>query len=572
MKKGLLFLLFLPLIVSCNPSNNSISSSESKKSISEILESYYSSSITLHSDVLFYYYYNSDPDNKITLQNYDVYAKYTENRFEFVSYIKGADYIYSSFYLQKEETGVVTYKSLNLNNEVVSQIAFNSDNSPLSWEDSIYRNDLMTYISADDLTLYDGNTYKLTKENASEWLEDVAASATDTSNLSADLIEGGYFTFEDDSMTLTIQEIESDEVYENCMYGRTITIKFENVGSTVIDDFKPLKEKEENEPLTKAIDKMKEATNYSYSLKGVVNNKEYDFEETQVFNNDIYTKSLNVENNSYIYEGYHTYSGLLYSFSTDDPNSMIGVRTDLTISDVKPSFNFSSALFNYVETDENGIKRYDIYEYPTVIDYITTNSSLSGSYSNANGDPISFYVNSNNSIDRIEIPANIVEISSSGEMTATYGYYKLTYSNIGTTTDTSVFSKFIIDDDVPEITSWDSAALNFTSTTKKEYTNPSDVFLALLGSKTAIPYFLPKSIKDYSEVTYESLSVFIYANTDATDEEITTIGTILTNDGFTYDEINAIYTKSFLENNYSVDISIMNESGFSAEIYFYKLI
>lgn len=582
MKKNIFLFPFLLTLVSCATqtstsllsSTNSIDSTPSTSSIKEeinvekILEKHYASNITYHSDVKFYYYAPTDYENVHILQHYDVYAKYTPNRFTFKSYIYGSSYVYSSFYLEKEESGFVTSKTLNINNEVVSTTAMTSSSTPLIWDESIYKNDLLTYISMDDLTLQDDGTYLLTSDTAFEWLETVAASCTDTSNLSASLIESGVFSFFDDgSMTLTIQEKESDEVYAGYMYGRTITISFEDVGSTEISDFTNYPSKEENNSLSLALNKMKEANNYSYTLTSYVNNeKKQDLEIGYVGNTDIFRKEFNIETNGYIYEGYHTYKDNLYSFYSSSDTELIGTKVSEPISSFLPDFEFSSDLFT-LKTETNGVKTYEIMDFPTIVDHITPNKELSGSYYNGNSDPIQIKIDSSNNVESIIIPANIVQIKSNVQ-TVLYGYYEIKYVDINTTTFDNLFSNFISEEEAKEITSWDSLCLSLTSTIGN---NPKEIMNHFLGENETIPFFLPSSIKTYSEVSYDSevQGIFIIANQEATSEELSNISSILVANSFVYDDSNAIFTKTFT-NGMNVDISIMNESGFSVEIYFYS--
>lgn len=585
MKKNILIFPLLLTLVSCNTSeSSSINNSSSSTSLSSstssseelniqgILEKHYADKITYHSDVKFYYYDPSNYENINVIQHYDVYAKYTPDRFSFKSYIYGSNYTYSSFYLEKQETGLVSSKSLNINNEVVSTIAMNSSSTPLIWDESIYKNDLLTYISLDDLTLQADGTYLLTSETNKEWLETVASSCTDTSNLSANLIESGVFSFfNDGSMTLTIQEKESDEVYEGYMYGRTITISFEDIGTTTIPDFTNYPSKEENESLSNALSKMRKANNYTYALTSYVNEtKKQDLELGYVNKENIYRKELNLETNEYVYEGYHTYKDEnLYSFYSTDPTKLIGTKENEPISTYLPDFMFSADLFT-LKGEEDGIKTYEIMDFPTIVDHLSPNQELSSSYYNGNNDPIQINVDSNDAIESIIIPANIIEINNDTQ-TVSYGYYKLEYSKINLTSFSNMYSGFVSEDEVESITTWDDLGLYFASTTSEGYKNPKDVFTALLGESNSIAFFLPSSIKSYSEVSYDSeeKALFIMSNQGASSEELSSISSLLVIDGFVYDDTNAVYTKNF-DNGMNVDISIMNESGFSAEIYFYE--
>jgi len=560
MKKRYILLAGVCLLAGCNNVNTESLNSQSID-IQTILNNHYVDNITYHSDVIFYYYPIGKKEELQEIQHFDTYAKITDDKFSFSAYYKGDNSLYSSFYLQNENNKVV-YKSLNVKNEVESTPAMNSKGLPLSWDDSIYRN-LLTYIKASDLVLQEDGTYLLDSLSTNNWLADIAACATYTSNLYAKSIESGIFKFSDDgSMSLVIQEKESDEVYENYMYGRTITINFEDVGTTSIPDFTNLPAKEENNSLNNALKKLQDASNFTYLITGQGENiSEYQIEKTICTNNGIYVISGSDDKEYY---GYHTYNDLVYYYSTKDLNNMIGSKVDISISSLLPSFDISSDLFTLESQDEN-YKTYTISTMSEVINYISINQSFSDSYYNGNNDPIKFIVDKNDNISKIIIPGNLQIISDEG-ITYAYGEYVVTYLDIGTSSTDSLYDNFKAEDEVDVITSWEDFRLNLISASDSKYVTPNDVFLDVLGSKDAIKFFLPKSVKSYEEVSYEESCLGFYSNSSITENDMLSIKDILIEDGFTYDSHNDEYAKEI--NGYMVYITMITDSGFTCEIHF----
>lgn len=549
--------------------NTSLTSLDTTKNkIEEILSQYYDcNSITFKSDVLFYY---KDKNNLIyPIQEFETIAKYTENRFTFDSYFKGTSTIYSTFYLEKNELGFVMYKSLNVKNEIQSKLAYNTSGNPLRWSDSIYKNDYLKYIDYNDLTKINETKYLLTSSDSLTWLSDVASSATNTSTLTKDNIESGTFEFdfENKSMSLIIQEKESDDVYENYLYGRTITINFINVGNTIINDFSVHSHSDDNNSLINSIDKLKNNNEFCYTLNYINSNNVKSKQQYVYLNeNNIFSISYDDELNE-TYSGYHKYNEKVYSFNSTTLSELIGYESEYTISSLLPTFDVSGDLFTYIKEEDN-LKVYQISDISEILDYFTIDSSLSSSYYSGNNEYIEFFVNSDDEIEKIIIPTLLGSTSSEVE----YGYFEIIYSSFNSTELSNLLNGFKLSSEIEIISSWEDTRLNITNYTPiSMFSNVSECLNYYLTSTESITFFLPNSIKSYEEISFddEINMLGLYSNNCCLEEELESINAILLNDNFSYDSKNLIYTKQFT--NIIVDISIMNEknTGFSVEFYFY---
>lgn len=520
-------------------------------SLDKMLEKVSNSNITYRSDYNIYYYYINTPDKVESIQRFDVVAKITEQMYDMKAFLYGEDSIASYAHLERDAEGYVTYSDININNELMTERTIDGQGKPFLWEDSVYYN-LIKYLKVNDFEKVDNETYKFVGD-----LEDLPLSIIHTAvPLSSFDIESFTLKIKDNAVeSLFFKEQESDQVYENCMYGRTISLKFENIGATEIKKIEPYKENRENDALGEALKDIKTKDNYTITSKGILEDKtEIAFQETYITKNDI----LQIQNtNPGVFKtGCHTYNGELYSFESSG-EYLLGekVNGSTTVSSYLPTFDFSKDVFEFIEENDEGYRVYKPYQsMAAVLDYVDVLNQYSEAYYSPAGD-IYFFVK-DNKLSKIEFPVYIY--LSGDSLIATN---RLTFSDFGSTTiESSVWDSFVLrlPSEDANATSWNSDSYKVVLEGLDDETELTlgEVFEKCLGSTTAMPYFIPESGKFEASASYSAEDNAVYVSlsseSDASTKTMSYIKKILLDNGF--------------ENESMIDGDMQMESFFKDDI------
>jgi len=502
-----LLLAFLPSCAADQPEVSSevtppISSDSQDAELQEIAEALAECSgpnITYQGDVSFYAYPIGSPLDVIQLDGYYTTAKYAEGLFSFEAKIKGSSSIYTSYSLERDENGYASYPHIDLWGKVQREEALSTNGNPIKWDESIYRN-LLPYVSTSDLSLTDQNRYRLSSDDAAELLSSIGTAATYTSSLPASRVDhGDFYLSANGSLCLFIQERETTEVYEGYYYGRTITLTFAGVGSTEIEKIEDLPEKTENEALKTALENVRSQTQYAISISGVTANRSIVY-ETDEFLEDGFLRSLTTDDGlDYVYSGRASIDGADYEFASNDKNRLIG-KAASEGDDGRPSFAFTHNLFSLMERSDDGSASFSVFNYPEVLDYISLDAGLSGSFYNGFGEEIVFEIK-NGYLDKVLVPAYL---SIDGE--AVQGKLVISYSYAAPGQDAeNVLKSVIAYENAPSFSSLDQIRL---SNNESGYSNVQEFFNAVVGSHDdgAIPLFVPSDIKRLEEGSLLSAS------------------------------------------------------------------
>lgn len=546
--------LFLCIVCGCNGNNSSSSSSVQKeKTFSEMIEEISTQNITYRSDYLIYYYPIDEAEEVVEINRYDVTAKITEDAYDMKAYLYGTNNVASYAHLEKDESGYVTYSDIDIHNNLVINRAIDGNNEEFLWEESVYYN-LIQYLKVDDFKSLNNETYEYTGD-----LEELPLNILHTA------IPTSYFTIESLKVKIennaiesfVFQEIESDEAYENHMYGRKVELSFENIGTTQIERVSPYEEKEENIDLGLALEDIRTKTNLTIKSEGILENNDLvPLQDTYITETDI----LQIQYQSDNYKtGIHTYSDELYLFETVD-KYLLGKRTNNKVKDYLPTFDFSEHVFEYLGERE-GYKVYRPYStMKAVLNYIDVISVYEDAYYPPAGD-IEFFVK-NNKLEKIEFPVFLYSTADYQEVTN-----RITYTNVGTTTiNESIWEDFVLELPSTNATSWNHSSYDFIfeySANNNEEMNLGDLFTKCLGASDEIPYFIPESSNFSIDGNYSSSDKAVYVtliSLNGIDEEAKNlINDILLGENYSYDEYHDemmdIYT--YIKDDIKVEVIVL---------------
>lgn len=553
MKKSILSyistFLFLAFVSGCN---------SKEVSFDKMLENISNSNITYRSDYSIYYYYIDGSKNIETIQRYDVVAKITEKLYDMKAYLYEDSAIASYAHLERDNEGYVSYSDISINNELVAERAIDEDGKPFLWEESVYYN-LIKYLKVEDFEKIDNETYKYIGD-----LSDLPLSIIHTAvPLSYFDTESFTLKIKDNAIeSLFFQEKESNEVYEDCMYGRTISIKFENIGTTEIKRIEPYNEVEDNNALGLALNDIKSKDNYTITSKGILEDKsEILFQETFITKNDV----LQIQNtNPGVYKtGCHTYNDELYIFESSD-EYLLGEKaaSSLKVESFIPTFNFSKDVFEFVEENKEGYRVYKPYStMSAVLDYVDVLNQYSEAYYSPAGD-IYFFVK-DNKLSKIEFPVYIY-LSGDSKLATN----RLIFSDFDSTTiESSVWDSFVLEKPSINVSSWDDKKYEIEiEGTKEGKISLGKVFEKCLGSSNGVPYFIPESgeFEVSGEYSREDKVVYIslFSEDNVNSNTINYIRKILLENGFeeTESELDEDYEEhTFCKDN--IEIGVMMIEG-----------
>lgn len=458
---------------------NSTSSSTSEKTFKQMLKEISNKNITYHSD-FFIYYYEIGDNERLKLQHFDVYAKITEDLYDVMAYHVDSGLIEAYQHLERDAEGYVTYSDVNINNEVETFRAKDGKGNDFLWEESVYYN-LIRELDVDDFEQVEEDRYRY-QAALNETPLNILHSAIPTSHYEMDYFDVIVKDNKIDSFIM--QEKESDDVYAGCMYGRVLTIKFEDIGTTKIERIKPYEEKEENASLGLALKSIRTKNNYTIESTGILDDGSVlNFQETYITEKDI-LQTQHLDTGDYDV-GCHTYNDELYIFETIK-GYMIGEKAEAstTVSSFIPTFSFSEHVFEYLGEKE-GYKVYRPYQtMKTVLDYVDVMSYYGEAYYSPAG-TIEFFVK-DNELAKIEFPVYVYN-----QADPLIALNRLTYKDFNQTViNDEIWDSFYLE--LPKIeTSWDVETFDFYySDNEKEELSIGDVLYKCLGDSTLLPYFL----------------------------------------------------------------------------------
>lgn len=555
--KGLMPLLLIPLIAACDGQQGG-----ETKGFAKMLEEISNKSITFQTDYQIYYHENGKKD-KTVLQHFDVTSKMVEDRYDMIAYNHGTTEVASSAHLEKNANGYVAERYVDIHNEINTTLAKDGSNNPFLWEESVYINQIGKlkeehfdaiendqYIFNSDL--YDLNDVPLTLVHTA-----IPTTVFDLESL--------IVTTKDDKIeSFIFQEKEDSEVYEGYLYARTVTVKFENIGTTEVTAVKAKEVSSENDALGLALQEMQNANNFT-----IVSSAATDTDTTNIFTTYVTKDDIVQEQNTMNglkTVGLHTINDELYSFYSTDGFLLGRLSEEQDINNLRPSFDFSKDVFKYDST-VNGTRVYKAYSaMEEVLDYVDYEKDYSGEYSYPSGD-ICLYVKDNH-LTHIEFP---IYMSLDGE-TPTLSTMRISYQNVNTTTiEPTVWDSFVTE--LPnQITSWDDISLEFVMAFpdgSEEPMTPDMVIELSLGDANALPFFLPSNASyivngEILEADNQVLLSF-ESTTPVTEDDLAEINLILEMESeftCTSDEMADIYNKEDIN-----IIVMMMETGLSVEIY-----
>lgn len=508
--------ILLTLLVGCKPSvssssnisssttitssSSSISSTSIKKNrtLEEMLLDIKTDNITYKSDYVIYYY-DLDEEEVIPLKEYDVISKITDEVYDMVAYEEGM--VVSYAHLEKDKEGYVTYSDINIKNELVVNRAKDGEGNNFLWEESVYYN-LINYLEASDFTKVNNGLYEYTNEDLSLPLS-IVHTAIPVSTFDIDYL---HINVEDNQIkSFFFQEKESDDVYENAMYGRYLEITFEDIDCTEIDRVKPYEDKKENDSLGNALNELRNANNYSIETKAFYEDGQIrNLYETYVTETDI-VQTQHGDNNDYVM-GCHTVENDLYIFESTK-GYLLGAKASngVTVNDFLPTFDFSEDVFELVK-EEDGYKVYHPYDQMVnVLNYIDVLLEHSEEYYAPSGD-ILFYVKDDH-LEKIEFP-----VFTYTQEDAIIAIQQINYSSIGTTViDSSTWDNFVLEIPKEDVaTAWydDSYSTNVKNTGKTM--TLGEIFDACTNEENFIPYFIEENMDIYFDSEYSKSDRRVY--------------------------------------------------------------
>lgn len=557
MKKILPLLLILPFFTSCGSNNNNILSQE-------MLDLLNTSNITYNTDYQIYYYEINNKDSLEYVQRFDVVSKFVEGLYSIEAYIDNENVKVVSDHYEKDDKGFVVYSSVNIKNELEVNRAKDGDGSLIAWNDSVYINQLGKLKVDDFVCSSEGvYTYKLS-ELGSNLVESIFHAAVPTSF--CDLESFSLKVENNEIVSFTFQEIESSEVYENCMYGRKSVMSVSNVGSTELIKNSNYAESEDNIELSNALNKMRSLTNYSISVSNIVDNQTQLLSRSFITENDIVREEFN--NGKTYMSGVHTYNNKVYTFEPYADTYLLGTESNISISSLFPKFDFSPYVFKYNGEDSNGYKKYSAYNLMNAVLESVELVDVTSNYYNVEG-TIDFFVK-DGTLSRIEYPTYIFKDSKPIIVTQVISYSDLNKTEIGN----NLWDNFITDfSELGDLVGWDDPRLIIDFTLidgSNQKMTPNEIFKKALGEDNQIPFFInPSSLYeiDGSASNEDKVVSVEMVSIGGQKESIDNYGQTLISNGFNLSQEESIpeenlYSSSYTKDSITIHLMFMEDSIF----------
>ncbi len=535
-KKWLTFVAAATLLgcmTSCEGGGNNSSASVPPKTLEEMLQEYANVNVTYHSDYQIYYYPTGKVEEKKVMSYFDIETKFSASEYESKAYLYSNDKkeLQISLHYEKDEEGYAVERYVDKNNQVQTERL--SDNlGEIPWNESVYCNQLSS-LAPSDFTIVGTDTYQFSGDlNGAPFVILHGAMPVGEFEIESFVVK----TKENHIDEIVIQEKETDKVYENHMYGRILSIRFENLGTTEIAKIEAFPEKEENNPLGNALEEMRNASSFTTQYVVVDGNQEGLLKETKVTETDAVT-TVQTETGPML-SGVHTDNGALYSF-LQNGDALNGTLTEKAMEEYRPQFDFSKNIFTFVE-EVNGVRSYEISSsYAEILNDIDFDSEYSEDYAGT-GKNITFHVKDNHLVD-VVFPTIVQGDNGQAKLVDLY----VKYSNLNQTTiDPTTWDTFVIQE-ASDLLSWDNEDVFLFSFFYSE--DPEDyeemtigmVFGITLEDSSVIPAFLPSNGSYMVDGEYSAedgkAHIFIEMEVPSVDETLESINIILIEAGFTYD-------------------------------------
>ncbi len=540
------------------------SSLAQEKSLDEMLKELNSRNITYHSDYQIYYYPVGKPAEKKITYHYDVQTKFDDNAYESLAYLISGEEknlaVHTRY--EKGENDIVVEKFVDLQNVVQTRPVVDYNDQTFKWEESVYVNQISKLL-ANEFAKSDVNQYVYNNK-----LQDVPLSIIHGAiPLSTFDLETFKIVVKDNKIDeLIFVEKEDDTIYPNSMYGRIISLKVEDIGTTSIKQVASYPVNPENDALGLALEELKTASNYTVKSSVVLGNEEILMSTTKLTESDA-VKSLEPDFGGTT-SGVHKDGESEYAFEKVE-NQLVGTlieTSDFLVSN-KPKFGFSKDIFTFVGEVE-GKRDYEVgTNYIDVLDDIVFLEEYSQAYAQTGGN-ITFSVKDNH-LTEITFPTIVQDTSGQ----AIIANLRIQYLDINTTTiDSTYWDNFVIKEPqvFGDMMAWDAPELEFnfeltSDGTQTELMTPSMIFdLCLSDPTTVIPSLVP------GESTFEIggnysqedqcvyLDILVYGA--HTEEVCGQINIALLEAGYTYDDSMIDIGEEYYENG-EVSIAIVNMEG-----------
>ncbi len=497
----------------------------------EILDSISDNNITYHSDYNIYYYENGKPEEKNSWQRFDVIAKFVPDRYQMSAYIYGSDTIASYANLSKDSEGYVVNKEINILNEVETKRVYDGEGKAFLWDESVYSN-YFSQLNAADFALNENKTAYSYKGDLNGEAMNILHAAIPVSTFNLEKVE--LFVENKEITKVVFQEAEADDVIDGYMYGRSLTITFSDIGTTVIDDISPYPVSVANDDLESALTEMKTLHNYQIKIDAIIGETELPLSKTIITETDVLKEEYDGSNTSF--SGYHTVDNQLYTFSTVN-EYLYGKSSPLSsFHDRLPSFNFSKDIFTYEGNTSDGLKTYTTSSsMKAVLNFIDFENQHSEDYYPSEG-PIRIYV-ADKHLVKIEFPSYLFINSE-----AVVATLRLSYQDFGTATIAeTVWDSFVTELPIGDA-GWNSPMMTFEFSFSddeedKMMVSVEDILQATLGVEHGVPYFLPTEyvyMEFYGNKSLEDACVYFgfIAEEVFNEDEMLTISITLEQAGF----------------------------------------
>lgn len=508
-RKNILILCGLLVLCSCNNNNTSNDTSNNNQSefnLNNALLELSSSNITYHTDYDIYYYEIGNASSQESILHYDVIVKFDTDRYQLIAYNYGTKDIASYSNLTKDDEGYVVSQEIGIGNVVVESRVVDGNNNKFKWSDSVYINSLGNFTSADFSLSDDGQSYLYNGNVTDDKIMNVVHGAIPTSYFDTGSVE--LFAEEGKISKIVIKEVESDEVYENCMYGRSLSLTFSDIGTTKVDVVTKYPESEDNDDLGIAITEMSGLNNYTINIDIIINDQVQKVSKKLITEKDVVIASY--DNEEISYSGFHTYEDELYTFQNID-NILYGTKyMSNSFRLLKPSYFFSKDIFKYDGVNEEGYKCYSLDpSMSEVLNYVDFASGYSETYYPSDT-RITFFVKDAH-LHYITFPTySFID----GEVVV--ATFKITYDNFNTTViEDNFFDNFILNIPSTDL-NWSSNLLKADFSFSDDDNDHKmllieDIFKASIGENYNIPYFLPTQYI-YEDITgnYSSKDNCVY--------------------------------------------------------------
>lgn len=291
-----------------------------------------------------------------------------------------------------------------------------------------------------------------------------------------DTLDSISFKMEDGKITRLLAKTETQTGSNGNVAYTEVSLGFSDIGTTIVPDPTPYNHENNTELLAKAIEKMRNATNYTFNAKEVATTKpttdpnDYNMSASasadfptsakkgtvgvvgRITSDKIFLKRTS-EYEQYSdsqywieYTGYNQVSADKYDYFEYDPSAkkLVGTKKyNGTIADLIPQWNFSADVFKWVGSQSVLGSNGEVLEYSK---FVLRDSQIM----NELAKEFSMHSNAKNTVASskyqltilVDLKGNVVSTSYPYTYGSWFGYVETTYSDIGTTAFTDEFDGY----------------------------------------------------------------------------------------------------------------------------------